>query len=139
MSSTVPPPFGLSGNNSLGGGLNLPSPILYSSSLQLWSWWHLQWAYWPLQSLGLDPTIFIFIISQVRERLRQAVDKNNALEAELEETREKVKSFLTIHCAFIHFRGSHFFIPWSLFILYSYSSKNLNKKMRRLDFEILEE
>lgn len=45
----------------------------------------------------------------MRERLRQAVDKNNALEAELEETREKVKSFLTIHCAFLHFRGSHFF------------------------------
>ena len=27
----------------------------------------------------------------MRERLRQAVDKNNALEAELEETREKVE------------------------------------------------
>ena len=31
----------------------------------------------------------IFVL-KVRERLRQAVDKNNTLEAELEETREKV-------------------------------------------------
>ena len=34
----------------------------------------------------------MFLLFKVRERLRQAVDKNNALEAELEETREKVNN-----------------------------------------------
>ena len=34
-------------------------------------------------------SLCIFVL-KVRERLRQAVDKNNTLEAELEETREKV-------------------------------------------------
>ena len=36
--------------------------------------------------------IKMFLLFKVRERLRQAVDKNNALEAELEETREKVNN-----------------------------------------------
>jgi len=40
---------------------------------------------------GGDLTYLFLYFSQVRERLRQAVDKNNALEAELEETREKVE------------------------------------------------
>lgn len=67
----------------------------------------------PILRFGLYHYI---IFSQVRERLRQAVDKNNALEAELEETREKVKSFLTIRGAFIQFRGIYF----SFLALYSF-------------------
>lgn len=48
---------------------------------------------WQLQSLARSRLYLcvFFLFSQVRERLRQAVDKNNALDAELEETREKVE------------------------------------------------
>ena len=70
---------------------------------------------WQLQSLARSRLYLcvFFLFSQVRERLRQAVDKNNALDAELEETREKVE--LCSHTLYIQLSyqkclSFHFFI-----------------------------
>ena len=50
----------------------------------------------------------------MRERLRQAVDKNNSLEAELEETREKVNKKLKLSSLLWFFALSSLSVIYSL-------------------------